>query len=155
MDHFSDTVDLSGQVLAEHTRLVLPSRPDWIEPAVEFLRQKAVLCGACQESRAGKLMIALHEALSNAVVHGNLELSSELKERGDESFAEALAERAADPVRSARTVEVRVDYDGRLCRWTILDQGQGFDVERVMTRVTSDDPEVLLASGRGILIMRS
>ena len=37
----------------------------------------------------------------------------------------------------------------------VTDQGRGFDIDRVMARVTSDDPEVLLASGRGILIMRT
>ncbi len=147
--------DLPGLVLAEHMEMCLPSRPDWIEVAVEFLRQKAVLSGACRESRAGKLMVALHEALSNAIVHGNLEMSSELKEQGDSSFAQALARRVADPRLADREVAIGFAFDGQRARWTVTDEGNGFDVDGIMRRVTSDDPEVLLASGRGILLMRS
>src|SRR5437660_796472 len=71
---------LPGAVTAEQTVLQVPSHPDWIDPTVEYLRHKAILCGACQEARANRLAVALHEALTNAIIHGNLELSSELKE---------------------------------------------------------------------------
>src|SRR5262245_60760580 len=146
---------LPSLIAAEQMQLCLPSRPDWIEASVEYLRQRAVLCGACGESRSGKLMLALHEALSNAIVHGNLGLSSELKEQGDSVFAEALAQRVADPHYAERIVDVVVDYDGERCRWIISDQGAGFDVERVLKRLETDDPDILLASGRGILLMRT
>src|SRR5437763_1947522 len=93
----NDLSMLPSQIVAERTHLVIPSMPNWIEPTVEFLRQKAVLGGACQETRSGKLLIALHEAITNAIIHGNLELSSDLKEQGDSMFAEALAQRCTDP----------------------------------------------------------
>jgi len=151
----NDAPDLPSLVCAEQTLVRLPSRPHWIEETVEYLCRKAILCGACQETRSRKLMVALQEALVNSVVHGNLELSSELKERGDSSFAKALAERAADPRLAQRNVDIVVDYDGQRCRWLITDEGKGFDVEEVFRRLESDDPELLLASGRGILLMRS
>ena len=149
------TPAVPAQVLSEQTHLVVPSLPHWIEPTVEHLRQRAVQCGACQESRAGKLMVALLEAMSNAIIHGNLELGSELKERGDDSFARALAERASDPRLAGRIVDIQVAYDGETCHWVITDQGRGFDVKGVLERCLSDDPEVMLASGRGILMMTS
>jgi anti-sigma regulatory factor (Ser/Thr protein kinase) len=151
----NDAPDLPSLVRAEQTLVRLPSRPHWIEETVDYLCRKAVLCGACQETRSKKLMVALQEGLINSVVHGNLGLSSELKERGDSSFAEALAQRAADPNLSQRMVDIVVDYDGQRCRWLITDEGKGFDVEGVLRRLESDDPELLLASGRGILLMRS
>jgi anti-sigma regulatory factor (Ser/Thr protein kinase) len=150
-----DAPHLPAHVLVEQTHLRLPSYPHWIDATVDYLRQKAVLAGACQESRSGKLMVALHEALSNAIVHGNLEVSSELKELGDDAFARTLAERAADPRYAERYVDILVDSDAERCRWVVTDQGPGFDVAAVLMRKLSDDPEVVLASGRGILIMRS
>jgi anti-sigma regulatory factor (Ser/Thr protein kinase) len=150
-----DAPDISTTVIAEQSHLRLPTRPDWIEAAVEYAKDKAIMAGACQESRAGKLVVALHEALTNAMVHGNLELSSELKERADGSFAEALAARLTDPVLSSRGVDVVVDYDGQRCRWIITDEGRGFNVEKALARAASEDPEIILASGRGIVIMRS
>ena len=60
---------LPSAVSAERSHLQVPSQPDWIAPTVEYLKQKAILCGACQESRVGKVMLALHEALTNAIKH--------------------------------------------------------------------------------------
>ena len=151
----SDIPELTTRVVAERTHLVIPSLPNWIEPTVEYLRQKAVLAGACQETRSGKLLLALHEAVTNAIVHGNLGVSSELKEHGNSAFAQALAQRAADPKYADRPIDIAVDYNGNVCRWIITDQGNGFDIERVLARCMSDDPEVLLLSGRGILMMKS
>ena len=151
----SDVPVLPAQVISERTHLLIPSLPNWIEPTVDYLRQRAVVGGACQETRSGKLMVALHEAITNAIVHGNLEVSSELKEQGSDAFAEALAHRAADRTLSSRKVDIVVDFDGEICRWIITDEGRGFDVERVLARCLSDDPEILLASGRGILMMKS
>jgi anti-sigma regulatory factor (Ser/Thr protein kinase) len=147
--------DFAGHVQSEKSHFRLPSKPHWIEPAVEFLTKKAILCGACEESRSGKLLLVLQEALANAMIHGNLELSSELKEAGDSSFAEALARRAADPRLAGRCVDVLFDYDGGRCRWTITDEGPGFDFASFLRRLESDESENLLASGRGILIMKS
>lgn len=155
MSTADDKPNLPELVLAERTHLALPSLPHWIGAVVEYLRQKALLAGACHEARAGKVMVALHEALSNAMVHGNLEISSELKERGDNAFAETLARRIADPAYAERVVEVVIDCNQERCRWIITDEGKGFDVDAVLRRSESDDPEILLASGRGILIMRS
>ena len=90
MAESNDIPLLPSHVVAERSHVVIPSLPNWIEPTVEFLRRKAVLGGVCEETRSGKLLIALHEAISNAIIHGNLELSSDLKERGDSAFAEAL-----------------------------------------------------------------
>jgi anti-sigma regulatory factor (Ser/Thr protein kinase) len=154
MDNPSQFPDLSTAVLAERTHLRIPSRPELVPPLVELLKHKAQLCGACHESRTGKLVLALHEALTNAVVHGNLELSSDLKERDDGTFARALAERAANPHYADRSVHIDVDHDMGRCRWSITDVGRGFDFTRYLGR--EPDPESLfVASGRGILLMRA
>src|SRR5262245_3156684 len=103
-----ETPNLPLAVLAEQTRLQILSRPEWIEPTVDYLKHKALLCGACSESRIDRLLLALHEGLTNAVVHGNLEISSELKERDDHAFIETLAHRAADPNFHRRRVDITV-----------------------------------------------
>jgi anti-sigma regulatory factor (Ser/Thr protein kinase) len=148
-----ETPELSLQVRAERIRLTVPSLPHWIEPTVEYLRQRAVLAGVCTAPRSGKLMLALHEALSNSIIHGNLEVSSELKELS--GFAEALARATADPDLAERTVDIDVEYNGRLCTWILTDEGKGFDVDETVRRCLCSDPEILLSSGRGILMMRS
>lgn len=147
--------DVSKQVLSDHVHLRIPSLPHWITPTVEFLKLKAIQAGVCHENRSNKLVIALVEAITNSVIHGNLGLSSELKERNDNSFAEALAMRTADQRYASRQVDIEALFDGNSCRWVITDEGSGFDVEAVLKRSESEDPELMLASGRGILMMRS
>ncbi len=149
------TPSLSTAIAAEQTYLQIPSQPEWIAPTVEFLRDKAVQCGACPETRARKLTLALHEALTNSVIHGNLEVSSELKERSEDAFVQTLAERSADPNYSARPVDICIDYDGERCQWMFTDRGQGFDVERALARMEQNELEAPMASGRGIQLMRA
>jgi anti-sigma regulatory factor (Ser/Thr protein kinase) len=148
--------DVSANVARERTHLRIPSRPEWISPTVEYLKQKAILSGACDESRAGRLELALHEALTNSVVHGNLELSSDLKDRGDSAFAEALAMRASDPAYGSCQVDIETNYDGQRYTWVLTDQGQGFDADKVLRRREEPEEEAFLRpSGRGILLMKA
>ena len=142
-------------IAREQLHLRVPSRVDWVERAVMYLTDKAQTVGACDQQRATKLVTALTEALTNAIVHGNLEISSALKEQADGAFAQALAERSMDPTYAERLVDIEMCYDGGCCTWTITDQGPGFDVDKVLARLDSDEPEALLASGRGIMLMRA
>lgn len=143
-----------GQSAAsEHLRIL--SRPDWVEPVVMFLKEKALTAGVCDTVTADRLIVALTEAITNAIVHGNYELSSELKNRGDGSFKKELDARITHPDYTGRVVDIRVEYHADRCTWVIRDQGQGFDFRKALKRTESDDPMELLAAGRGITIMRA
>jgi anti-sigma regulatory factor (Ser/Thr protein kinase) len=147
--------DVTAAVVVDRLVLQLPTSLDWIGPTIELLRRRAVLSGVCDENRAGKLGLALHEALTNSIIHGNLELSSDLKEQGD-AFAQELLRRTADPILSARAVTVELYDDGEVCHWTLTDQGRGFDFEarwRRLDEPTEDD--LLRPSGRGLMMMRA
>src|SRR5689334_9384502 len=91
MESLLESVNLAESVVAEQYRLRVPSRLEWIEPVVSHLVDRAVACGAVAPGRGGHAMLALHEALTNAIIHGNLEVSSDLKEHGDDAFAQAIA----------------------------------------------------------------
>lgn len=146
-------------MVGEKLRLRIPSRVDWVELAVMYLANKAESIGACDHERHGKLVTAMTEAITNAIVHGNLEISSELKEDPSGAFARVLAERSSDPAYCERLVDIEMDYDGTKCTWTITDQGPGFDVDAVLKKLdeppNEDDPMACLASGRGIMLMRA
>jgi anti-sigma regulatory factor (Ser/Thr protein kinase) len=98
--------------------------------------------------------LVLQEALSNSVIHGNLEISSDLKEREGQAFLQALVARAAEPDFASRSVEVLVQYDGAQCQWIITDEGQGFPVEKVLGEDHGAEPALIRCSGRGIILMR-
>ncbi len=139
--------------------LRIPSRLEWVGKASEFLRHRAEQCGVCDSTRGDNLLLVLFEALTNAIVHGNLGISSKLKELADDAFARTLAQRSADPAYSDREVTVLFNYDGQRCEISVSDEGDGFDWQQwfaLANAETDEDAAPSLApSGRGLIIMRA
>src|SRR5579884_1230806 len=139
-------------VMAETFHWRMPSKPELIEKVVMALKDRAEACGLCTPDRLTGLVISLTEAITNAVVHGNLEISSDVRERTDGEYGRLLATRCADPKYAEREVLVDVRWDGATCMWTIADQGSGFNVDALLARLDKDEVSEL-ASGRGILLI--
>ncbi len=137
----------------DHLRIL--SRPDWVEPVVLFLRDKALAAGVCNAETADRLVVAMTEAITNAIVHGNFEIGSELKRRGDDSFARALSARVQDPCFVSRIVDIQADYTRDRATWTVTDQGHGFDVPAALARLEGKDPQERRARSRGLAILRA
>lgn len=135
--------------------LRFPGLPDWVEPTTDYLVARARQDESVPAERARRLMTALHEALTNAVIHGNLGISSELKERGDDTFLQTMAARCADPAFAGRIVDVQVSHDDEFARWTITDEGEGFDADAVMHRLDRQGPDAAMCSGRGLMLIRA
>lgn len=105
------------------------------------------------ETRQNHFCMALEEALNNAFYHGNLELSSDLKEDGSSRFVELAAERELLSPWCQRKVQI-TELISEFGLWlTIHDDGKGFDVAGALERL--NDPELMLASGRGLMMMRA
>ena len=157
----SDRLEANGMsavVDCDTAMLRIPTRLEWVERTAHYLRRRVEDCGACDGARGDQLIIALHEALTNAIVHGNLGISSALKEQPGEAFARALAERSADPSFASRQVRIDFQYDGQQCEIRVCDEGDGFDWRKTFSSLDAADPEAepsLLCSGRGIIIMRA
>ena len=81
-----------------------------------------------------RIGLALEEALLNALYHGNLEISSDLKERPDNSFYEQAALRQDEPSlsRSPHRRDGMSDDDRRNAVCRIRDGGPGFDVKNLL-----------------------
>src|SRR5262245_767249 len=154
-EHAAHPPNPAATIQTDHCHLRIPSQPDWIGPTVEYLVHRAVSCGAVGPDRHSKLMIALHEALTNAVIHRNLGISSELKERDDDEYCRAVSERLADPAHATRVVDVQASYDGHVARWVLHDQGSGFDAPAALRKLDEQEPDLYRVSGRGLLLMRA
>lgn len=98
------------------------------------------------------LDVALEEALSNAVIHGALQLTeSYVKSKQDhEAFEKAYAERRTDPRFSAKTVSVVVSITPTEATFTIEDKGGGFDPAALPVVQTS----IQGVQGRGLMLIR-
>ncbi len=97
--------------------------------------------------------IAVEEALLNALYHGNLEVSSDLKESDPNLFDELARQRCQqEPYRNRQ-----VYLDARLSRdeamYVIRDEGSGFNPNALPNPCDLENLEK--PSGRGILLMKS
>jgi len=107
--------------------LTLASRFDQIDPALERLAATYDSLGYDDETRE-HIDLALREALANAILHGN-RTSPE------------------------KQVQVEAAIEGRELVFRVVDQGAGFDPDRVPD---PREPENLLKpGGRGLLLMRA
>lgn len=101
-----------------------------------------------------QIRTVLMECLSNAIVHGNLEIDSSLRAAGDWSgYNDQLQARQADPHYSQR--EVLLDFALRPQELFVAveDQGPGFTPTPADDTVSIEDL-VLAEAGRGLVIVR-
>lgn len=135
------------------TQFVLGNDPAMLTSLVAYLQCLVVDMGIFSESDRLKIGVALEEALLNASYHGNLEVSSSLRE-DDHTLYYNLARdrRSLDPYKT-RQIFVDVDMSGEGIKYVIRDEGPGFDPSSLPD---PREPEHIdRPCGRGLLLMRS
>ena len=145
--------DLRGSLVSRECVHELENEPRLVGPLVKHLSGALSDLGWCDDSSCMQMSVALNEALQNAMEHGNLEVSSETREkrRGD---YEALIEqrRRLQPFRDRR-IRISSKLDRDEARFVVEDEGPGFDPS---TLPDPRDPEnIERCGGRGILLMRT
>lgn len=98
--------------------------------------------------------LALIEALTNAMEHGNLEIhqTDKIEAMTSGSYYETERERLADPEFSDRRIYLRIETSNAAVTYKIRDEGKGFNW-RELPDPTS--PENLFSvGGRGVMLLR-
>lgn len=99
-----------------------------------------------------KVNLCIQEALANAVIHGNLQVDSHLKETSWDQFEELVQLRQKTEPYSQRQVVLNYEFDPQQLFFEISDEGKGFNHARLPDM---NDPNSLLSSGRGLMLIRS
>ncbi len=145
------------RVLAGMTRrssqFVLENDPSLVPPLVALFREDLIEVGLCDLTGATRAGIALEEALLNAIYHGNLEVSSDLRQNGDDPFMQLVAERRNEQPYRDRRVKVTARMSPQRATFVIADEGPGFDISTLPD--PTDPTNLPRPSGRGILLMRT
>ncbi len=116
----------------------------------QLLRQLGLFDPA-EQMRVG---VAVQEAVVNAIVHGNLEVSSGFKTGNWEAYHQLIADRAISPPYCDRRVAVTLRAErGRSLTVTVADQGPGFDPSLLPD--PTDPVNIEKGSGRGLLLIRT
>jgi serine/threonine-protein kinase RsbW len=113
------------QDLHENIEFELPSAISLMHVVLDYLMKRVEKLGVIKPERSN-LFIALDEAFVNAVKHGN-------------------------KFDTQKLVRIAAEISGKEARFTIEDQGEGFDVNNIPDPL---DPENLFkSSGRGVLFI--
>lgn len=123
---------------------------------ISLFQEILVGVGICETADSIRVNMAMEEALLNAIYHGNLEVSSRLRndpERGDEPYREEIDRRRRVPPFRDRRVLVHATFTPAEARFVIADQGPGFDPSSLPD--PTDPANIELASGRGLLLIRT
>jgi CheY-like chemotaxis protein len=136
----------------------LDSDPGLIDPLVDLIQQMVAGMGLTDATGRFRIGAAVKEALLNAIYRGNLEVSFQqmqdtrvaLLEGGKDDL---IGQRRSQSPYRERKVRVAVSLDGQQSRFTIRDEGPGFDPSQIRQagEPGSLDPE----SGRGLVLMRA
>lgn len=108
--------------------------------------------GVLGDARRSAVELCLHEAVANAIVHGNLEIASSAKDKPDgyRVFSQLVGERLRDPAMADRRTDIFARWRDSALVIAVSDQGSGFD-----TAILPPDAGGTARSGRGFIFMRA
>ncbi len=131
----------------------LTNRVEECQSLSKYLQKRVAQIWTLNQSSRLRIGLVLEEALLNALYHGNLEVSSTLKEASDSSFYNLVSQRQNELPYKNRFIEIDAQTTTEETRFVIRDGGPGFDVKKLPDPT---DPENLTRpSGRGVMLMHA
>lgn len=134
------------------SRFVLANSPSRLQPLIGYFQDLMYYMKIVEKSGLVRIGTALHEALTNAIEHGNLEVPSTLRDVDDRKAYHALmAERRQIAPYKDRKLHVYAKFSKEEALFKIRDEGPGFDTSKL------PDPTANLesVSGRGLCLIRT
>ncbi len=136
-----------------HLQFVLDNDITYVPPLISYLQEQMAIMRLFDESQLLRVGIALCEALTNAIHHGNLELDSEWRQNDEAEYFRIAEERRLSKPYSDRKVRMVAALSDQEVRFVIDDEGPGFIVDQI--RDPTDEINMERMGGRGLLLIRS
>ena len=131
----------------------LENDPKLIAPLVAYLQDDMERTGFADENTRSQIGTALLEALSNAMIHGNLEVSSDLRIGDSTPYQQQIDARRQSEPWSSRRVHCQARQSPKGVSYVIRDEGPGFDISQLPDPT---QPETMLkAQGRGLYLIHA
>jgi CheY-like chemotaxis protein len=133
-------------------QFLLPNKLAYIAPLIVHLQDN--LAGMrLDENGLIRMAVCLREALTNAIIHGNLELDSAMRESDEKGYYNLLAKRADEEPYAERYVHVTARHSADGAVYVIRDEGRGFNYRALPD--PSDPANLERVSGRGMLLIQT
>jgi DNA-binding response OmpR family regulator len=133
---------------------VIPSNVDLIDGISKYITDRAAELGYISGPQKFYFQLAIDEAISNAILHGNLRIK-ELEERNSDGRTreELYRERIAQPGYFDKKVTVTATIEPSKLEIAVRDEGEGFDQTELPD--PTDNENVFKYHGRGIFVIRN
>ncbi|MCA9030053.1 MAG: ATP-binding protein [Planctomycetaceae bacterium] len=135
------------------SRFVMGNDPNLLMALVAHLQTILTDMNVLSESDRLRCGVALEEALLNASYHGNLEVSSKLRETDHAQYYELARQRTEQEPYGNRVINIDVKIDSDGLRYVVKDEGPGFDPAGLPD--PTDPANLERPCGRGVLLMRT
>jgi CheY-like chemotaxis protein/anti-sigma regulatory factor (Ser/Thr protein kinase) len=139
------------------SRFSLGNEAELHAPLISLLQEDLKCMAAFDATTRIRIGVAIQEALNNAMFHGNLEVSSELRQDDERIFYDLADERRKRSPYAERRIRVgaRVERasDSLVCEYIISDEGPGFDTSSLDRPLEPED--LMRIGGRGLLLIRA
>jgi CheY-like chemotaxis protein len=137
---------LEAEYVLNNTLEGLDSLIGYLKEQLRFIR----LLGEADILRVGT---AVYEALVNAIEHGNLEISSDERDKPAGVYRRMVEDRATDPTFRTRHVYLTTILTRTEATFTVRDQGPGFEPSSLPD--PTDPENVGKVNGRGMFLIRT
>ncbi|MDR2901513.1 MAG: SpoIIE family protein phosphatase [Lactobacillales bacterium] len=99
-----------------------------------------------------KIQLVLHETVANGLIHGNLNLSSYLRQSAAafETYFNLIAQRLKEDAYTRKSVFIYAFWDEKHLEIKVIDEGSGYD----LPDTAPDAPHMMQKTGRGLKIIK-
>ena len=107
-----------------------------------------------KESERFGFELGLNELIINSVEHGNLEISSEEKQKAfeDNKLLHLYNTKLKEPELANRTITIKLNITKEIIELEIIDEGKGFDWRKISDPLKTENIEKLV--GKGIFLSK-
>ncbi len=146
-------VRLMSCLTCSDTMFTLGNDATMIGPLINYLHRTIRSIGLCDQAGGIRVCVALEEAINNALFHGNLEISSQLRTSDSDAYRALVKQRSAMAPFNKRSIHVQAKFTKEYGTFIVRDDGPGFDPDALPD--PTDPENIEKASGRGLLLMRT
>jgi CheY-like chemotaxis protein len=140
-------------LMRTESQFLLDNDPSLIPPLIGHLRENLLRMNLCDETGLIRVTIALSEALTGAIVQGNLEIDAELRDQDENLYQKTIEERRRKKPYRDRRIHVIAKELLHEARYVVRHEGPGFDLSNLSE---AEDPTALdKVSARGLLLIRT
>ena len=138
-------------LLQETRTLEIGNDFEGVNRIIAFMTQDLPSYGILIQEQLFRMNMLLKEAIENAIFHGNLELSSEIRRNNPQLFYKtAEQKRDIDPYKNRR-LTLQYDISRNSAKYVVRDEGKGFAHADLLD--PADPDNLLRIEGRGLIMI--